>query len=786
MWLLNTHTAELRDFASSKDIRYAIISHVWQQEPKEQTFHEVRAVSALCKASGSEPAVDPFSLLSRKIRDCCRMAARAGYDWLWLDTCCIDQHSSAELSEAINSMFTWYAAAQVCYVYLHDVGDDEDPAKDGSAFRRSVWHTRGWTLQELLAPACVIFLSKTWHTLGSKHSLAKALSQVSGIKEGVLTRERTDWLESVSVAERMSWAAHRQTTRIEDRAYSLMGIFGINMPTIYGEGPRAFMRLQEEILQRIPDQSIFAWGRIHPNFKNAVEDLRHGDVVETEQLAPATDLAASDAQARLEDLLAPSPAEFAHSAAIKSLSILDLATKYGIRGQVSQYTLTSYGMLVELPVSEDWVLVGMTEPDATDAAADVEATEPVTEEPAAASADEAPALPEESTVSRRVFAAVLACAENSQTLLVLLLRPVGHASSAQYVVGEYITDPESGERRYYRAALYPRFPVPTRTRGEIKTANVPFASFAPRQVYIRHNYATLTLGEARLRHAAQGQSPHRVVYTFHAPQWTLNQLQARHALAVHPTREDGLTLQVPYDVSSGKLEHAVSSAQLIDRARREVVVVRVGVGCACFDPTPTNNSLPNESTIAQLWIDARVAPIPEPGYARPYGTPLSLGELESDGHGRRAARAPCAAGRVHLCSKGKSREGELASHEALVAVFRTAGREIRVRIEPQRGFEPIRGPVWSNYGIAFEIADVVDDVDPQSPNVGEASMTAAAAAGPSTSSMPQQVQAQRAQMPPMNGDEVVYAATVPVEASPSGSPKSVLSTFFGVFRKTKA
>ncbi|EIW57763.1 HET-domain-containing protein, partial [Trametes versicolor FP-101664 SS1] len=255
MWLLNTKTAELKQFPSSKDVRYAIVSHVWQQEPKEQTFHEVRAILVQCKDTGT----DPKPLLSHKIRGCCAVAAQAGYEWLWMDAVCIDHNSSAELSEAINSMFTWYADAQVCYAYLHDVGDDEDPSAESSAFRRSVWYTRGWTLQELLAPACVIFLSRTWHTLGSKHSLVGALSEVSRIKRDVLTRSRLDWLEGVSVAERMSWAAHRRTTRVEDRAYSLMGIFGINMPTIYGEGPRAFMRLQEEILQRIPDQSIFAW-----------------------------------------------------------------------------------------------------------------------------------------------------------------------------------------------------------------------------------------------------------------------------------------------------------------------------------------------------------------------------------------------------------------------------------------------------------------------------------------------------------------------------------------------
>ncbi|KAI1791123.1 hypothetical protein LXA43DRAFT_841956, partial [Ganoderma leucocontextum] len=194
---------------------------------------------------------------SEKVRKCCIIAERHRLRWIWDDTCCIDKSSSAELSEAINSMFRYYSLAEVCYAYLADVpsGCFSDP--DPKPFKRSKWHTRGWTLQELIAPACLFFLSQDWRNLGTKIDHASLLSSISHIPISVLRMESD--VSSFSVASRISWAWNRATTRIEDRAYSLMGLFSVNMTTIYGEGERAFQRLQEDIMKQSLDPSLFAW-----------------------------------------------------------------------------------------------------------------------------------------------------------------------------------------------------------------------------------------------------------------------------------------------------------------------------------------------------------------------------------------------------------------------------------------------------------------------------------------------------------------------------------------------
>lgn len=172
-----------------------------------------------------------------------------GYEYVWIDTCCIDKTSSAELSEAINSMFAWYQEAKVCYAYLFDVPD--------RPLKASRWFTRGWTLQELIAPREVIFYDGNWRNLGDRTSLGPRISQCTRIPESILSGEKD--LDTFSTAQRMSWAAERQTTRVEDRAYCLMGLFGVNMPLIYGEREAAFIRLQEEILRISEDHSLFAW-----------------------------------------------------------------------------------------------------------------------------------------------------------------------------------------------------------------------------------------------------------------------------------------------------------------------------------------------------------------------------------------------------------------------------------------------------------------------------------------------------------------------------------------------
>jgi hypothetical protein len=207
-----------------------------------------------------------------KIQDSAKLALSEKLDFIWVDTCCIDKTSSAELSEAINSMFRWYQKAEICYAFLSDV-DDSDPQAPpvDDVIIRSRWFTRGWTLQELIAPAVVRFYSKNWRLLGTKGlsnefslsgvslSLREPAGSFAGVAAFLSTLERatgidqnlldgSSGLEDFGVATRMKWACRRQTTRTEDRAYCLMGLFRVNMPLLYGEGMNAFIRLQEAIL----------------------------------------------------------------------------------------------------------------------------------------------------------------------------------------------------------------------------------------------------------------------------------------------------------------------------------------------------------------------------------------------------------------------------------------------------------------------------------------------------------------------------------------------------------
>lgn len=217
---------------------YAILSHRWFEE--EVTFQDM-----------SRSDIEQMRGYA-KLSSACDRALSFGFGYLWMDTCCIDKTSSSELSESINSMYAWYKAAMLCIVYLNDVHRSswEDHLKE------SEWFKRGWTLQELIAPEELIFVDKDWDVIGTKKILATRLAEITGINKHALL---TGNLDRISIATKMSWASRRRTTRPEDIAYSLMGIFDVHMPTIYGEGDRAFIRLQEEIMKRSNDQSIFAW-----------------------------------------------------------------------------------------------------------------------------------------------------------------------------------------------------------------------------------------------------------------------------------------------------------------------------------------------------------------------------------------------------------------------------------------------------------------------------------------------------------------------------------------------
>lgn len=253
MWLLSTDRAELHHFSSPDAVSggYAILSHTW--DTHEQTFQETQALREHC----GHTSENPRELSSEKVRQSCILAERYGYKWIWNDTCCIDKTSSTELSEAINSMFLWYSCAEVCFAYLGDVDSDCKLDAEDSAFRTARWHSRGWTLQELIASFLVFFVSRDWEIVGTKQALAVLLEEITGVRKQVLTHETH--YSVASIAERMSWASERSTTRVEDEAYCLMGLFNVNMPTIYGEGRQAFQRLQQEIMKQSIDTSLFAW-----------------------------------------------------------------------------------------------------------------------------------------------------------------------------------------------------------------------------------------------------------------------------------------------------------------------------------------------------------------------------------------------------------------------------------------------------------------------------------------------------------------------------------------------
>jgi Heterokaryon incompatibility protein (HET)/NACHT domain len=229
-----------KDFIEEKIPPYAILSHTWGDEDEEVTFQDMKA------------GVGNKKIGFKKIEYCRKQAALHDLRYFWVDTCCIDQSNSAQLTEAINSMFSWYQKSEKCYVYLSDVSFDishqdyQNPKPEWqAAFKKSRWFTRGWTLQELIAPKSVEFFSLDWKRLGDKRSLQQQIHDVANIPIPAILGET---LSQFDITERFRWSEKRETKRQEDKAYCLLGIFDIHMPLIYGEGKaKALNRLNEEI-----------------------------------------------------------------------------------------------------------------------------------------------------------------------------------------------------------------------------------------------------------------------------------------------------------------------------------------------------------------------------------------------------------------------------------------------------------------------------------------------------------------------------------------------------------
>lgn len=235
--------------------RYAILSHTWEKVPESDQTSEVLFDDF---QDGSHRRNETNKPGWRKIEGVCREAKNFDkrVDYVWVDSCCINKKDVAELSESINSMFQWYAQSTVCFAYFSDAKSDGlDPT--------SKWFTRGWTLQELVASPSVRFYNSDWQFIGDKFELSGELARITGIDKKILeaTHEQSiaRRLYEIPVCQKMSWASMRHTTKIEDTAYCLLGIFDIHMPLLYGERDAAFKRLQEAIANKYNDLTILAW-----------------------------------------------------------------------------------------------------------------------------------------------------------------------------------------------------------------------------------------------------------------------------------------------------------------------------------------------------------------------------------------------------------------------------------------------------------------------------------------------------------------------------------------------
>ena len=310
MRLINCTSQGLGEVAETSRPEYAILSHRWEPNKHQVSYQDF-----------NRGEVSTHDRDWAKIHATRKVALEEGLNLVWIDTCCFDKTSSAETSESINSMFRWYSNSKVCLAYLFDF--DSQPPDALSNLGKSEWFYRGWTLQELIAPKRMQFYDCNWVYFGTRKELASQIATITGIDEGILSSINPgSLLPEIPIARRMSWAANRQTSRVEDKAYSLLGLFDVNIPMLYGEGERAFIRLQEEILKETTDLTIFAW--------------------KAKPLVSAN----SETEERYRGVLADSPSEFADLGPLipKYNSILnpEFMTNRGLRIEILVRNIEGY------------------------------------------------------------------------------------------------------------------------------------------------------------------------------------------------------------------------------------------------------------------------------------------------------------------------------------------------------------------------------------------------------------------------------------------------------------
>ncbi|KIK28106.1 hypothetical protein PISMIDRAFT_605388 [Pisolithus microcarpus 441] len=337
--------SQIQIFAVCDDAttRYCILSHRWI-EGQEVNYEQMKDLAK------SDSVYEILNWQGyQKILKACSVADGL-FEYLWVDTCCIDKRSSSELSEAINSMFRWYKNSSRCYTYLHDTSDfpiDPDLANFPDSNGWPQWFSRGWTLQELIAPDDLQFFSRDWKGIGNKRSRATELKRITGVPVRVLA----DGLSSYapSFAEIMSWAAERRTTLVEDEAYSLIGLLSINMPMLYGEGKKAFQRLQLEFMRITNDQSVFAWRATKVGSTKGGESTDGGNIQEmgwTSGVLPDSPVAFKGCH----DIIQMAPREFYRSLSISWESDAQALAEGGDCEALPPFTVTNLGIRIPLPL----------------------------------------------------------------------------------------------------------------------------------------------------------------------------------------------------------------------------------------------------------------------------------------------------------------------------------------------------------------------------------------------------------------------------------------------------
>ncbi|KAL5462734.1 hypothetical protein PMIN07_004755 [Paraphaeosphaeria minitans] len=351
--LLHIDRKEFQEFYDLDSVApYAILSHRWMHAQRNGKYRALElSHSEFVAGSGDDRGYGKVDKACEAVR---HLSQQLGLDlqWIWIDSCCIDKSNNEEHSEAINSMYEWYARSYVCIAYL----DDADPFDQGSPSER---FTRGWTLQELIAPERVLFYNKDWIGCGSRndynpglygrhsfHDRSRETAAITRVDAALLRltnrKQIKRRLNSIPACQKMSWASDRKTTQDEDMAYCLIGIFDI--PHMYlkrGEGRRAFIRLQEEIIKQSSDLSLFAW-RLSDDRVEVCMDDNCLSLHDLRQSAPEdTPFFDSSLKSNLHGVFACGPCHFRSASRIEPTQ----PTVYN-----DEVTITSRGVRITTPL----------------------------------------------------------------------------------------------------------------------------------------------------------------------------------------------------------------------------------------------------------------------------------------------------------------------------------------------------------------------------------------------------------------------------------------------------